>query len=385
MQRQQPTERHDVLQLAAVVDAICEPSVSAASVLGGLRQHAPDAFSDPRLLTTVLAKLGRHGRTTTLLDACEWMRSAGVLDKVHYNTALRGLLGSQCLTALRLLRQMHADGLVPNRVSYTAALSALASGAQWEAAAELLQEMQAAGIAPDVAAYSLVIDAMARGGQAEPAVRLLREMQAERFEPDVVAFCSVISAAGRLGEWDRTWQLWDELQGAHAMGSEQALVELLAGSQPVAHRSRVLSACGAACCALERSGQWERALRLFSQLRAAGIAADAATYNAAIRALGRAAPWLWPLQLQYYDEMVALALPPDADAHSAALRELLRTERHAARVEAVRRAARSACQPLVGEPDWPPLRHGQLGGTQTKGGHIVASAGGRWSRPLAVL
>lgn len=357
-----------------MVEALSEPSASASRVLGDLQQCAPDAFSDPRLLTTVLAKLGRHGQTSTLLDACEWMRSAGVLDKVHYNTALRGLLGSQCLTALRLLRDMHADGLVPNRVSYTAALCALASGAQWQAASELLHEMRAAGIAPDIAAYNLAIDAMARGGQAELAVQLLREMQSDRLEPDAVAFCAVISAAGRHGEWDRTWQLWDELQGAHAAGSEQALVELLAGSQPVAHRSRVLSACGAACCALERSGQWERALRLFARLRAAGIAADAATYNAAIRALERAAPWLWPLQLQWYDEMASLGLPPDAAAHGAALREL-RAERHAARAEAVRRASRAAChsQPFVGEPDWPPLRYGQLGGTQTKGGHIAST------------
>ena len=39
----------------------------------------------------------------------------------------------------------------------------------------------------------------------------------------------------------------------------------------------------------------------------------------------------------------------------------------------VRRASRDACQPFVGEPDWPPLRYGQLGGTQTKGGHIASA------------
>ena len=223
-------------------------------------------------------------------------------------------LGAPHEEALRLLQQMGADGIAPDRTSYTAALCVFASGGHSVEAARLLMAMAAAGFAPESAAYTLAIDAHARRGLLAPALQLLREMPRCDISPDLLAYSLVISAAGRRGELstaetgsqaDReTCRLWEELRAVHGEGSEEALVEELAGSRPAEHRCRVLSACGASVAALQRTGQWDGALRRFTLLRANRLAASSVGFNAAIRALGCATPrWLRPLRLELYFEM----------------------------------------------------------------------------------
>ena len=163
-------------------------------------------------------------------------------------------LGAPHEEALRLLQQMGADGIAPDRTSYTAALCVFASGGHSVEAARLLMAMAAAGFAPESAAYTLAIDAHARRGLSAAALQLLREMPRCDISPDLLAYSLVISAAGRRGELstaetgsqaDReTCRLWEELRAVHGEGSEEALVEELAGSRPAEHRCRVLSACG---------------------------------------------------------------------------------------------------------------------------------------------
>jgi len=164
--------------------------------------------------------------------------------------------------------------------------------------------------------------------------------------------------------------------------AEQALVERMAGSQPAEHKFRVLRACGAVTRALERTGQWQRSLRLFYLLRAHGLDADAAAFDATIRALGQAEPaWLRPLQLERYDEMLTLGLQPSAESHAVALRLLERDgPRSAERAARVRRALACARLQTSGRTGgvvlgaqvapWPPLRYGKQGGEQTRHGHV---------------
>ena len=152
------------------------------------------------------------------------------------------------------------------------------------------------------------------------------------------------------------------------------LVEELAGSRPAEHRCRVLRACGASVAALERTGQWDAALRRFTLLRAYSLAASSVGFNAAIRALGCATPsWLRPLRIELYLEMEQLGLEPDAHAHAAALRELEgggplaaeRTARVRVALDACAAATASAGSDAQGGLAWPPLRYGKLGREQS--------------------
>ena len=152
----------------------------------------------------------------------------------------------------------------------------------------------------------------------------------------------------------------------------------LAGSRPAEHRCRVLRACGASVAALERTGQWDVALRRFTLLRAYSLAASSVGFNAAIRALGCVTPsWLRPLRLELYFEMQQLGLEPDAHAHAAALSELEgggplaaeRTARVRMALDACAAATASAGSDAQGGLAWRPLRYGKLGrdGEQSTG------------------
>ena len=153
------------LTTAAVVDALEKAPSTAAQALSRLqRSSATHAVTEPELLLSVLTKLGRSGRTATLLDVLDWMRkeesAARGIDRRHFNAAIRGLVGAQEApnAAVRLLQLMRDDGFAPNRTSYTAAMCALASRGSWQEAAQLLDAMRAAGFEPEVTAVCRLRD-----------------------------------------------------------------------------------------------------------------------------------------------------------------------------------------------------------------------------------
>ena len=58
--------------------------------------------------------------------------------------------------SLNLLAEMQDQGLEPNVITYSAAISTCEKGSQWQQALELLAEMQAQGLEPDVITYSAI-------------------------------------------------------------------------------------------------------------------------------------------------------------------------------------------------------------------------------------
>merc|ERR1711964_801450 len=78
--------------------------------------------------------------------------------------------------ALRLMQEMKRHGLIPNVITYGAAISACEKGKNSELALQFLREMRASELSPNLISYSAAIGACEKGMQWAEALSLLREM-----------------------------------------------------------------------------------------------------------------------------------------------------------------------------------------------------------------
>ena len=70
---------------------------------------------------------------------------------------------SQCHKAFSLLDEMLSQRLMPDGITYNAAISACEKGQKPQQALHLLQELQLRGLLPDVITYSAAISACEKG------------------------------------------------------------------------------------------------------------------------------------------------------------------------------------------------------------------------------
>merc|ERR1712107_455006 len=69
--------------------------------------------------------------------------------------------GQQPQQALQLLNQMQHRGLLPDVITYNAAISACEKGQQPQQALQLLDQMQHRGLLPDIITYSVAVNVCA--------------------------------------------------------------------------------------------------------------------------------------------------------------------------------------------------------------------------------
>ena len=86
--------------------------------------------------------------------------------------------------------ELQLRGLLPNVITYSAAISACAKGLQPDHALRLLQDMQHQGLMPDVITYNAAISACEKGRTPQQALNLLQEMQLRSLLPDVIEIAS---------------------------------------------------------------------------------------------------------------------------------------------------------------------------------------------------
>jgi pentatricopeptide repeat protein len=145
---------------------------------------------------------------------------------------------------------MAAAGVEANVFTYSALISAMEKGGQWEQAQRVFDGMVAAGMQPNVATYGALITAMEKGGQWEQAQRVFDSMAAAGVEPSDVTYSALISALEQAGQWEQALRMFDGMWAAGVEPSEITYSALIG--------------------ALGKGGEWDRALRVFGDMLAAG-------------------------------------------------------------------------------------------------------------------
>ncbi|CAE8598249.1 unnamed protein product, partial [Polarella glacialis] len=127
--------------------------------------------------------------------------------------------GGQWQKALQLLHEAQCEPrLKVSIITYNAAISACEKAGQWERSLRLLWGLQDAALAPDVVTYSAAISSLASSPSSASwslALQLLRrsagsEKRAAR--PNIVTFSAAMSVCGTSSQWERSLLLLRELQ-----------------------------------------------------------------------------------------------------------------------------------------------------------------------------
>lgn len=69
----------------------------------------------------------------------------------------------------RLLKEMRGRGIVPNVITYSAAISACEKAGRWQEAVRIMEDMIAEGVTPNFITYSALVNALDKGGSSMEA------------------------------------------------------------------------------------------------------------------------------------------------------------------------------------------------------------------------
>eukprot|EP00397_Hematodinium_sp_SG-2012_P007281 GEMP01007323.1.p1 GENE.GEMP01007323.1~~GEMP01007323.1.p1 ORF type:complete len:836 (+),score=241.27 GEMP01007323.1:655-3162(+) len=192
----------------------------------------------------VCAKHGHWAQALALLASVEEKNR----DIVSYNTTLSAIAASRAnrgqawMHALQLYRDMNDQRLAPTVVTYGSLIAVMEKSRQWRTAWSLFQHMHResgnstgnhSSIGANVVVCNNMLSALEKGNQWQHALRLLRVMSngavsrddlresnelrapggdaTMRVKPDVISFSAVLSAMERSGEWEQA------LKVLHAM------------------------------------------------------------------------------------------------------------------------------------------------------------------------
>ncbi|CAJ1396500.1 unnamed protein product [Effrenium voratum] len=207
-------------------------------------------------------------------------------------------------TALAVLRGMPDGAVVPNVVSRSSAVSAIASStsSRWAAALGLTAEAKA----PNVFTFSGAVSACEKG-EWLVALLLLETMKAARVVPNMVSFNAAISASEKALQWPCALALlssafepnvisYSSAISAVSWSPALALLDELAMSGSVPNVISLSAAIG---------DHWNSALEL---LRRCGQEASLTSFNAALSACSG----LWKVVVQLWQLMSKQQVHPDA-------------------------------------------------------------------------
>lgn len=95
--------------------------------------------------------------------------------------------------AVITMEEMKSKGVVPNAVTYNCVIDAFGKEGRADEALKMVHKMRAEGQSPDSFTVSALIDANGKRGDAWAAVRIFKEMQEWGVKPNVVTFSAVLN------------------------------------------------------------------------------------------------------------------------------------------------------------------------------------------------
>ena len=178
---------------------------------------------------------------TTAINACS--ASSGE-ETMYQPSGLGQELSQPWPAALFLFANLKGLSLCPDRIAYTAAISACGKASKWQHSLELLRESQLAHVQSDSTTYVATISACKE--QWQYAVYLLAQCHLSQIAADIVACNAAISCCAEGVQWQ------------HAM--------LLQAFPHEVRLQKDIVTCNAAISACEKSCQWKVAVDLLGQI-----------------------------------------------------------------------------------------------------------------------
>ena len=145
---------------------------------------------------------------------------------VHNFAPLLKSCGS-CSSASDIFRMMEFVGLVPNVISYTAAIKSCELTGDWQSALRLLELMKAHWITPNERTYVCVISAASKGLAGNIAFNMLREMLHSGCTPNELCYGSALTACARCDMWKEVELLLNEMPELNVPLSESVLLSVI--------------------------------------------------------------------------------------------------------------------------------------------------------------
>jgi pentatricopeptide repeat protein len=170
---------------------------------------------------------------------------------------------------LELLREMQAQGVRPNTVTYSTLLDLLTDAGQWQRALHMFMTLEKEGVARTVWLYTAAIRACARGQQLDTALALLREVTSSpslRADVNLCLYTAALDACEKVGNGSLALQLLDEMHREHGL-----VVDAVA--------------CGVVISACRKAGLVGDCLRLLAFMLNHRLAPNLGVYNTVLGAL----------------------------------------------------------------------------------------------------
>eukprot|EP00435_Cladocopium_sp_Y103_P040272 s1138_g10.t3 len=334
----------NVVTLGALVSS-CE---SASAWRQGLRifKNLQACLVQPNAIVynASISACAKADRPEALILLAE-LENNGASNVVSYSAAM-GACGWQ--QAIDLLRRMDERRIMGNLILYSAAISACARQGRWRESLALMTEALAHHLQLDMVTEAATISACKMHGEWPRALRLVDGMRLNAFPAYVIAVNSAISCCDQVSEWQQALQLVDGVEEAaqpqmitynSAISSCQKamlwppVLQLLSSALTALLQPTVVTfnACMSACrgrrgdqlaqwpvamqlaigmvqwsfkpslvsldaltCAEADSWQWQKAMQVFPESRAAGSSSlypRVASCSALISACEKARQW----------------------------------------------------------------------------------------------
>ena len=111
------------------------------------------------------------------------------------------------------LKAMPGNRLVPNVISFNAAISSCQRGGHWNEAMNLLETMLSKpSLSPDLVSFNSTMASFQKDGQWEQSLGLLDLMCREKVAPDVISFSSAITSCEKGGNWQYALALFEAMR-----------------------------------------------------------------------------------------------------------------------------------------------------------------------------
>ena len=111
------------------------------------------------------------------------------------------------------LKAMPGNRLVPNVISFNAAISSCQRDGHWNEAMNLLETMLSKpSLSPDLVSFNSTMASFQKDGQWEQSLGLLDLMCREQVAPDVISFSSAITSCEKGGKWPYALALFEAMR-----------------------------------------------------------------------------------------------------------------------------------------------------------------------------